>query len=72
MRIKALQLTSHSAFQSTSDRFWRWNLGASGGPRRRCGSQLSADPLASRRGDFEVAADLSRELLVDLPVPRNG
>lgn len=45
MRIKALQLTSHSAFQSDGGRVWRRNLGASSEPRRRCDSQLSADPL---------------------------
>jgi hypothetical protein len=44
---KALQLPSHSAFQSAADRAWRRNMGASLEPRRRCGSQLSADPLGS-------------------------
>ena len=49
MRIKALQLTSHSAFQPAGGRVWRQNLGASVEPRRRCGSQLSADPLGSEK-----------------------
>jgi len=34
-------------FQSASGRVWHRHLGASGVPRRRCGSQLSADPLGS-------------------------
>jgi hypothetical protein len=45
MRIKALQLPGHSAFQATSDGVWHGNLGASSESRRRCGSQVSADPL---------------------------
>jgi hypothetical protein len=42
---KALQLTSHSVLESPSGRVWSRNLGASNEPRRRCGSQLSVDPL---------------------------
>ena len=48
MRIKALQLTSHSAFQSTSDRVSHRQLGASSELRRRCGSQLSARSVERR------------------------
>jgi len=65
MRIMALQLTSHSAFQSTGGRVWHRNLAASSEPRRRCGSQLSAHPLDgsgflfARRG----MSKLKREVL---------
>jgi len=41
---KALQLTSHSAFQSTLGNRWYCSSGASVEPRRRCGSPLNARP----------------------------
>ena len=42
---KALQLTSHSAFQLTFGRVWHRTSALSCGPQGRCGPQLSADPL---------------------------
>jgi hypothetical protein len=53
---KALQLPSHSAFQSTSDRLWHCNPGASGEPRRRCGSQLSARSVGQHPRE-EIASE---------------
>jgi hypothetical protein len=67
MRIKTLQLTCHSAFQSPSGRVWHLNLGASIKPRRRCGSQLSADPLDSTGRSARLPnRDFLREPLLEL------
>jgi hypothetical protein len=38
------------------------------GSGQRCCWPLNADPLAGRKSHFEIAADLSREMLVDLAV----
>jgi hypothetical protein len=63
MRIKALQLPSHSAFQSAGGRVWRRNLGAPNEPRRRCGSQLSADPLGGvKRSTFAIGDEAQASL----------
>ena len=35
------------------------------------GRQLMRHPLAGRRRDFEIATNLSREMLVKFPVTRN-
>ena len=63
---KALHLTSHSPFQSASGRVWHRNLGASGEPQRRCGSQLSAMSVGLREsGVGRHASDPREEFSAD-------
>ena len=63
MRIKRLQLTSHSTFQSASGRVSHRNLGASAEPRRRCGSQLNRQSVRRR----VMEAPTLRSILVFAP-----
>ncbi len=53
---KRLQLTSHSAFQSSSGRVWHRNLRASAGLRRRCASQLNRESVRRQQVKFRLAS----------------